>query len=312
MKEIGGYFELELRRGKEYHPNAIKLNSGRNCLEYILRARGYKKIFIPYFTCEVILEPIQKLGLSYEFYSIDEHLDPILNTELKTEEVLLYTNYFGIKTAKTKELATTINNLVIDNSQAFFSKPIEGVDTFYSARKFFGVPDGAYLYTTAILEEEFEVDKSFERFSHLLKRIDSSASSGYTDFKNNDLQLSQQPIKFMSKLTSSILCSIDYATVISDRKRNFEFFHKILIEKNKLKIDIFSDDVPLVYPFSHKSELRETLIKNNIFIATYWPNVIEWVEKDSLEYKLTKNLIHLPIDQRVRYEDLLFIIQLIK
>ena len=30
MKEIGGYFELELASKEEYHASAIKLNSGRN------------------------------------------------------------------------------------------------------------------------------------------------------------------------------------------------------------------------------------------------------------------------------------------
>jgi hypothetical protein len=34
MQPIGGYFELELRKGKEYHTDAIRLNTGRNALEY--------------------------------------------------------------------------------------------------------------------------------------------------------------------------------------------------------------------------------------------------------------------------------------
>lgn len=38
---IGGYFELELPRFTEYHSEAIALNSGRFCLEYILRCRKY-------------------------------------------------------------------------------------------------------------------------------------------------------------------------------------------------------------------------------------------------------------------------------
>ena len=60
MDVIGGYFSLELPLIEEYHKNAIRLNTGRNCLEYILRVRGYKKVYIPYYTCEVILEPFKK------------------------------------------------------------------------------------------------------------------------------------------------------------------------------------------------------------------------------------------------------------
>ena len=35
---IGGYFELELRNGAYYHKDAIRLNTARNCFEYILRS----------------------------------------------------------------------------------------------------------------------------------------------------------------------------------------------------------------------------------------------------------------------------------
>lgn len=151
MKEIGGYFELELNKGKEYHCNAVRLNSGTKCLEYILRAKAYKKIFIPYYTCEVILRQCKKLGLDYEFYSIDFNLNPVFEKEVKGDEVFLYTNYFGIKDATVKNLAFKLKNLIVDNAQAFFSSHIEGIDSFYSARKFFGVPDGAYLYTDKLL-----------------------------------------------------------------------------------------------------------------------------------------------------------------
>ena len=71
MKEIGGFFELQLRKGEHYHKGAVQLNTARNCLEYILRAKKYKKIYIPYLDSEVIWEPMQKLGIDYEFYSVD-------------------------------------------------------------------------------------------------------------------------------------------------------------------------------------------------------------------------------------------------
>ena len=65
QKAIGGYFELELPKGEEYHKSALSLNSARNCFEYILRVRKYKKVYLPYYTCEVILEPLKKLNIQY-------------------------------------------------------------------------------------------------------------------------------------------------------------------------------------------------------------------------------------------------------
>jgi hypothetical protein len=312
MKEIGGYFGLELRKGKEFHENAISLNTGRNCLEYILRARGYKKIYLPYFTCDVILEPILKLGLTYEFYSIDEQLNPVFAKELYNDEVFLYTNYFGIKTTKVRDLGMSVKNLIIDNTQAFFTEPINNIDTFYSARKFFGVTDGAYLYTNVVLPNKFEQDISYNRFGHLLKRIDLEATEGYTDFKENDFNLINQPIKQMSKLTKAILSSIDYDKTRTIRKRNFEYFHSIFNAENKLSIDINSEDVPMIYPlWLTKAGLKENLLKNNIFIATYWPNVLDWCDKEDFEYQLTTEIVPLPIDQRYGIEDMNIILDLI-
>ena len=74
MKEsIGGYFSLELPQHEEFHKDAIHLNTGRNCLEYILKTRKYKCVHIPYYTCEVILEPFTKLGIDYKFYHINKN-----------------------------------------------------------------------------------------------------------------------------------------------------------------------------------------------------------------------------------------------
>ena len=79
MNAIGGYFELELAKGEEYHKDAIRLNTGRNAFEYILRAKAYKKVYLPFYTCDVMLEPIKKLNIKYEFYSIRNNFELLLS-----------------------------------------------------------------------------------------------------------------------------------------------------------------------------------------------------------------------------------------
>ncbi len=206
MNAIGGYFELELPYGEEYHKNAIRLNTSRNAFEYILKAKRYKKVCLPYYTCNAMLEPIQKLHLDYKFYHIDRTFRPVFNFDLvNQDEVFVFNNYFGLCDKIVNEISQKCENLIIDNSQAFYSKPLRGVDTFYSPRKFFGVPDGAYLYTDKVLNMNFEKDASFSRCHHLLGRIDRDAESFYEDFRRNDHNLEFQPIKQMSKSYSSNL-----------------------------------------------------------------------------------------------------------
>lgn len=314
MEPIGGYFSLELPLHEEYHKDAIRLNTGRNCLEYILRARGSKKTYIPYYTCDVVLEPFKKLGIPYEYYHVNVHLEIRDEIALKDGEALLYTNYYGLKQRYTEKLARQYgNNLIVDNTQAFYAKPIEGIDTFYTCRKFFGVPDGAYLYTDKLLDVELEQDLSFERMLSLTKRIDLSPEAGYQDFHNVSKSLVGQPIKRMSKLTQRLMQGIDYEGAAQRRRANYQLLHEALCKENNLELPLEDDAIPMVYPyFVPEKGLREKLIENKVFVARYWPSVMEWVKPDDIDYLLAFQMQPLPIDQRYEEDGICHIIKIIK
>lgn len=314
MEAIGGYFSLELPQREEYHKNAIRLNTGRNCLEYILRVRGYKKVYVPYYTCEAVMEPINKLGIPYEYYHIDIHFEIRDRFTLKEGEALLYTNYFGLKQRYVEQLAEKIGSrLIVDNTQAFYAKPIPGIDTFYTCRKFFGVPDGAYLYCDKELEEDIEQDYSYDRVAHLVKRLDLSAEDGFKDFRRVDDGLDNQPIRKMSNLTHRMMQGVDYEAATQRRRANFQILHTALGKENNLGFNLEDDAVPMVYPFLVPAKgLREKLIDNKIFVARYWPNVLEWSTNDDIEYLLAYQMQPLPIDQRCGVDDMNRIIRIVK
>ena len=102
---IGGYFELELPNGQEFHSKAIALNSGRFCFEYLLRCRKFTKVYIPYYTCDSVIEPVINLRIPYEFYHIDKEYRIIYDITLAEDEALLYTNYWGLQNDYCEKLA---------------------------------------------------------------------------------------------------------------------------------------------------------------------------------------------------------------
>lgn len=314
MDAIGGYFSLELPRHEEYHKDAKKLNTGRNCLEYILRSRKYKKVFIPYYTCEVVLEPLNKLNIAYEFYHIDLDLELTGIICLKEDEAILYTNYYGLKQRYVEKLVQQYGSqLIIDNTQAFYVIPLKGIDTFYTCRKFFGVPDGAYLYTDMEIAEELEQDISYNHTTFLTKRIDLGAEAGFADYRKQDDGMVGLPIRNMSRFTERMMQSIDYENVRNRRRRNYIQLHDCLENSNQLQLTLELDAVPMVYPYlTDKDGLRQQLIQNKVFVAKYWENVNEWVTLDSVEYKLTSYMLPLPIDQRYGDEDMKYMATLIK
>lgn len=307
---IGGYFELELPKCQEFHGSAIALNNGRACLEYIMRCRCYSKVFIPYFTCDSVTEPFEKLDVQYEFYRIDKSYNIVDDIKLKDNEALLYTNYWGVQDNYCKILAERyVKRLILDYTQAFYSKPINGIDTFYSCRKYFGVPDGGYLYTDAIADFEIEQDESYGRMDSLTKRIDLSPEAGYDDFHKVSASFHNMPIRRMSKLTKRLMQSIDYGRVAQQRIDNYNTLLRALGGR-----ELHYGEVPMIFPYesAEGQELRKHLITNKVFVAKYWPNVDEWTELNMVENWMANHVLPLPIDQRYNEEDINRIINLIK
>lgn len=314
MKEIGGYFELELRKSIEYHSELLKLNSGRNAFKYILKVRNPKKVFIPNFICDSVLEPLEELKINYEFFNIDENFEIVQDVILKENEMIFYVNYFALKSEYIKSLADKYNDkLIVDNTQAFFDKPLKDIDTIYSPRKFFGVCDGGYLSTNKFLDEDLEQDESYASSIQILGRMDKNASTFYDDYQKAEQRLINQPIKQMSKLTQNILSSIYYKDVMKRRKENFEFLHKELGHINLIKIESDLEFVPFVYPLMiDNQDLRQKLIENKIYIAKYWNEVLNRQNISDIEKDFVNMILPLPVDQRYDLDDMKIIIKEIK
>lgn len=298
-REIGGYFELELEnRFNNIQGNVIALNTARNALRYIIQTYKIKEIYAPYYTCPVVWQVIEKEDCKIKYYHIDNSFMP--TEDFPQEAFVLYTNYFGICAKNVKVLAKKYKNLIVDNAQAFYM-PKYGIASFNSIRKFFGIPDGALLYTDKKSDENFEQDTSYQRCSHLLKRLDINAKFGYQDFQNNENSLINEPIKYVSNLSKTIFNSIDTDKVKHIRLNNFRFLHSKLKQFNEFNIKLDCDDVPLVYPYLVKNlSFRQKLIQNNIYVAQYWNPLPEEYQENIFQ----KYILPLPIDQRYNIEDI--------
>ncbi len=305
FKEIGGYFGLELNVKYDNIKDFLALNSAGNCLRYIIKAFEIKKIHVPFYTCPAVWEAIKKENCEIEFYHINKNFMPAVN--FCQDDFILYTNYFGICAKNVKNLALKYKNLIIDNAQAFYM-PKYGIASFNSIRKFFGVPDGALLKTGRFLNYEIIQDTSYQNFSHLLKRLDVDAQFGYQDFCTNEDLLKNKDIKKISNLTKLLFNTINIELAKQKRIENFKYLNKHLSNSNELNITLDKDDVPMVYPYLIKNKnFRANLIKNKIYIATYWTPQAQGTQENIFE----KYLLPLPVDQRYCCTDLDKILEVI-
>lgn len=320
MSAIGGYFELAdlVEGGRFPHNDGVLLNTGRNALEYILRSIGeVKRVYLPYYTCEVVLEPLRKLNIPYIYYRINTSFEITDELNPLEGEYIIANNYYGIKDAYIQKLANKYgNHLIVDCAQAFFAKPIHGIKTFYSMRKYVGVADGGVAYlgdqSDKLVEVE-EMENTDDHDSHLFKRKQFGAEVGFADYQANEKKLDYQPIRLMSFQTKWLLDHIDYDNVVARRRENYQYLHETLGDKNVLTLPEMNAFVsPMVYPFKMKTDrnLRKELIDNKVFVARYWPNVEEQNSFET-EYDLALNVIPIPCDQRYGKNDMNRIIEMI-
>ena len=321
-KPIGGYFSWELPKVAHRFPNdgGTLVNSGHGALELIINSLGdLRKVFVPYYTCDIVTCTLRRCGVEYEFYHINADFEFASLPTLDESEYLIYTNYFGIKDKYVAELAERYGGkLIVDNAQALFAKPIDRCHTIYSPRKFVGVADGGIAISQK-LGKFINLPKStsYTICSHLLKRLDGRVTDGYADFKANESALGNGMCMGMSLMTERHLRALDYGAIKSARIDNFIYLHERLQSTNKLPMmaNISMDDFecPMVYPYyTDDLSLRRKLIDNKVFVAQYWPNVLDWCKPCDEEYRLCQHLLPLPIDQRYGKEDMERIVKLIK
>ena len=175
MREFGGYIEFEHNYGDEYYSDLISLNCGRNCLAYILKSRAISKIYLPYFLCNSVDDVCKKYSVKIEYYNIGQDFLPRFNKTVLDNEILYIVNFYGqLSNEEIKQYKEKYKNIIVDNAQAFFNKPIDNIDTIYTCRKYFGVPDGAYLKTDRKLDEELDIDVSYQRMNADMKKVQKS------------------------------------------------------------------------------------------------------------------------------------------
>lgn len=313
QKEIGGYIEFEHYSGKQFHEDAIKLNCARNCLAYLLKSCNIQKIYIPYFLCNSVWKTCKRYGVDFEFYHIDENFMPVIPNEDFSRKWLYVVNYYGqLSNDHILKIKENVQNLIIDNVQAFFQPPVEHVHTIYTCRKYFGVSDGAYLYTDSKLNEFFETDISYKKINFLLGRFEKSANEFYQEYVLNNESFENEPIKQMSHLTENLLRSFDYKKIANRRSNNFLYLHERLKSINQINLVIPFGAFSYPLLIANGEDIRKKMQKNNIYIPLLWPDVLENCNKNSVEYNFANNILPFPIDQRYNFQEMDYLISNLK
>ena len=299
MKEIGGYFGLEEFSGSEYYPELVAVNHACNGLAYLIKSLRITKLYLPCWLCSSVSSLCAREGCEFEYYHSGGDFLPKFGGTLSENEYLYVVNYYG---QLTEEAITALKaqhkNIILDNVQAFFARPIDGIDTLYT---------GGYIATDSRMDEPLAADVSMNRMKHVLGRYEVSASEYYADFAANEKTYRDLPLMGMSKLTHNLLRAIDYEAVKAKREENYEYLHEKLGSINRLNLRAV--DGPYMYPFycEDGARVRKALQAKKIYISMLWPTIPE--ESSEEEKDLAVNILPLPVDQRYTREDMQYMFE---
>ena len=316
MREIGSFIELELPKGREWYKgeaDVARLNTGRAAIWHAFRLTGSKRIWLPYYQCETVREFLKAKQVEIHYYHIDSRFNPIDLPE-ECEDAVLLVNYYGVMShTRMKAIATAYPRVIIDNCQAFFSQPLPDALNVYSARKYVGVPDGAYVVGKGAeqLVDEYPQGYSSDTASFLLKRIEYGCEGkGYEARTVNEDRVDTEDIMKMSALTQALLDGADYEHNQRKRRENFEIACRLFADINKIDPTMYYDEtaIPMVYPLVvENDDLLGKLLAAKHFQGHWWNYITKELPENTFEHWLSRYVIPITIDQRYGREELEYI-----
>jgi hypothetical protein len=209
-------------------------------------------------------------------------------------------------------------HIIIDNSQSFFAEPLPNALNIYSARKFIGVPDGAYVIGR---DARNYMDQYLESYSSdtslfLLQRIEYGCQGkAYESRSANEDRINHEDIMKMSKLTNRILDSTEYRKIIKRRQDNYRTADELFKDLNQLSTNQYyaSDCVPVIYPLLIENDnLLDKLLNAKHYQGHWWRSVEQNPKANEFEKWISRFMVPITIDQRYGKQDLVRLNEIIR
>lgn len=351
--EIGSEFSLEKVNIKNrkvetifhwanYYKYSYYSLSGRNSIMFLLDNINieYKKVLMPSYICDSVINAFIKYGFEIMFYNLDEKLNPIILENYGDKEIgiFLHMGYYGFFTNETLEsfidkLKSKKTLIIEDVTHTLFSKHKKNIKNdfvFASIRKWMGVPSGGILFSN----EKFFVDnlKIPEKFIEIrkegLKIKREYLETNEFELKNQYLDKIRNAEKILNKdydiyaiddLSKKIICNYNFNCMCSIRRENYIYLFEQLSKIENVKVvfeQTFDTETPLFFPIyvnKKRNILRKKLIEKSIYCPIHWPIsncLFEYINNST--QKIYDSILSIPCDQRYNTDDMQRIIDAIK
>ncbi len=351
MKEIGSSFWLshgeknrstiDCRVFNTDYEDSVFTTSGRGAMSLILSElkAECKRVLLPSFTCESVIDPFIKHGYEVFYYSVDRTLNIREEAFLKEigardPSVVLIHSYYGFDTAS--EVRETVKNLrasgitvIEDITQTLYSSfPRLSADYYVgSFRKWEGLSDGGFALKVkgSFAQKPQARDDELRdaglkamtaKYDYLFGGIGEKSAFLQMFAEAEELLEREEQVYRMSDASYFEHANLDIEDLRSRRRGNFRFLLDNL--RNERATPLFKelpdDTVPLYFPIlcrQDRKEVQVLLREKSVYAPVVWPkpdNVKENYGESDLFYT---NLLCIPCDQRYGLEEMNYIVEIL-
>lgn len=327
MQEIGSEFWDVPTKGQQNYvfPDCTQWYlSGRSALQAIIAELGAaRSVSMPSWCCDSMIKPFADAGMKIRFYPVYARGRIVQEVDFDCD-VLFLMDYFGYSSQQ-PDLSDWHGVIIRDVTHSVFSETYRDADYYFgSLRKWCGVWTGGYSWT---------------RDGHQLS-MENTGDHGYTQLRENAMRLKEQYIngqgtagKEYLQVFSEAENSLKWTAIAPAAERDIVLAQKIDVQfikarrqaNAKVLRDAFPDwlifpemketdcplFVPVLVPKGQRNELRQHLIRQEIYCPVHWP-VREYDELDVRTRHIYENELSLVCDQRYTEEDMNRMVKAIK
>jgi len=311
------------------------VSSGRDGLLALVKGFRYRRrneFLLPSYICPEVIETLTPI-VKVSFYQVKKDLTLDINAVedciSPSTRALLLVHYFGFPHPQLHELARLCRDLGImlieDCVQAAFTKasgnPLGRVGNaaFCSLRKFLPIPDGGWLTThTPIpvhLKDSVE-HSNYVRLREILIRMRGLFPRDAVNvpdifFKQAFMYADQEGTRYpkpapMAQLSFDLLRRFPLTKWVHIRRKNYDQLVKLLPKSaNPLFPRLPIGVVPLGLPVlvRHRDTVQRRLAAKRIYAPVHW-RLSGVPRRFEDAWKLSKQLLTLPIDQRYSKQEM--------
>ena len=329
-REIGSEFhkmEFGKGRGLPFPLEGCLVFSGRTAIETVLKELPRaKKVALPSYCCDSMIEPFRRAGIIVEFYSVRYEKGLKVDIQMSEDtDIFLWCNYFGYHTPipNMSDFKKRGGVIIEDITHSLFSSSPYDTQSDYlvaSIRKWEPIICGGYCaavngvlsHLPVLMPPQAFVDNKYSAMSmkndYLTDLDERNKKKFLTLFGDSNYWLSENYSELaIDPWSKEYLTHIDIEEQKRIRRSNAHILHEGL--KNKVEF-LFAEkdmDCPLFVPvvIPNRNEVRKILTDYRIYCPIHWPKPESCC---SNLYDLELSLI---CDQRYNEEDMRRIVSVI-